>query len=288
MIIEKLTIKGSGEWNEDALIASELMKIYGVLDGATSPKAVRGPNNETGGYLASNLIKQELECSDMDDINDGDLYRLVLRANDRLRQLMLDRGVDVNNKEELWTTGIALVRIHEHYIEYVQAGDCMIAAAYKDGSIRSVTYDQVDSIDSEAMRIWMEGINQGLKTREQLRKFVEPTILDNKQLMNTLDGYAVISGEPELSDFIEYGRMNRMQMTDLLIVSDGLFLPRATGPIGPTREFGIGELMRRVKSMSLQEYTDWLIDLEETDPECQKYPRFKKSDDKTGIYIKFE
>ncbi|WP_165921231.1 protein phosphatase 2C domain-containing protein [Paenibacillus albiflavus] len=288
MIIEKLTIQGCNEWNEDALIASEAMQIFGVLDGATSLKPFRGPNQETGGYLVSNLVKRELESLDVTELDAFPLHELVLRANARLRREMLESGIDVYNKEELWTAGIALVRIHENYIEYVQAGDCMIAVSYKDGVIRTVSHDQVDHIDAQTMRMWRDGIHQGIKTCAELRKLVEPTILHNKRTMNTLDGYAAISGEPELSEYIEYGRINRMQMTDLLIVSDGLFLPRSLDANEPPRDSGIEGLMRHVQKQNLHNYTDWLLNLEETDPECLKYPRFKKSDDKTGIYIRFE
>ena len=38
---------------------------------------------------------------------------------------------------------------------------------------------------------------------------------------------------------------------------------------------------------SMEQYALELIKLEDSDPECLKYPRFKKSDDKTGIVISF-
>ena len=37
----------------------------------------------------------------------------------------------------------------------------------------------------------------------------------------------------------------------------------------------------------LKGYIDDLVALEETDPECIQYPRFKKSDDKTAMMLSF-
>lgn len=283
-----MTIKGSNEWNEDALIINESVRLFGVLDGATSLRPFRGPNGETGGYLASQLVKRELERLAASDLDSVPLHSAVLRANARLREEMAEHGIDVARKEDLWTTGVAAVRIGENNIEYAQAGDCMIAAFYKDGSIRTVSYDQVDHIDQQTKRMWEDGVKQGMTTREQLRKLVEPTILYNKRTMNTLDGYAVLSGEPELAEFLEYGRISRIQLSGLLIVTDGLFLPAGYELSEAERAAGMETLVRLIRDKSLRGYAEWLIDLEESDPECQRYPRFKKSDDKTGVLLTFE
>jgi hypothetical protein len=286
--IEKLTIKGTGEWNEDALVVAESTGLYGVLDGATSLKPFRGPNGETGGYMASRLVQRELESLTPDDLTKLSLHEAVLRANERLRETMVSYGIDVNRKEELWTTGIALVRIHPNNIEYVQAGDCMIVAMYKDDKIRIVTFDHVDRFDQGTRRLLKEGIANGITSIQQLRKLVEPNILSNKKWINAFDGYSVLSGEPELSEFMEYGRISRSQLKALLIVSDGLFLPSGYRLPNGEAASGMEALVRMVSEKSLGGYAQWLLELEQSDPECLRFPRFKPSDDKTGIWMIFE
>ncbi|WP_062108032.1 protein phosphatase 2C domain-containing protein [Bacillus niameyensis] len=286
MRIEKLSIQGSNPLNEDALVMNEKVQLYGVIDGATSLKPFTGPNGETGGYLAANLIKNYIEDQANSSIRSTPLTEIVLQANALLKDSMIKNGVDVEQKEDLWTAGLALIRIGEHHIEFVQIGDCMILAKYKDGDIRLITRDQVHHIDQKTMELWKVGIERGMRSQKELRQFVTPLILQNKQMMNTLDGYSVVSGEPEVKDYIEAGKINRILLEELLIISDGLFFPKAL-----TSDTSRGDswklLINNIQEKGLKGYADWLINLEDSDPECQQYPRFKKSDDKTGIRILF-
>ncbi len=285
MKLEMLSRQGTTEWNEDALIINEPLQLFGVLDGATSLHPYRGPNNETGGYLASQIIKQYLESLAEEDVRDTNLKQLVIQANIRLRDKMVEAGIQLSDKTALWTSALALIRITDHYVDYAQVGDCMIAAVYNDDTIRTVSRDQVAHIDQQSKAIWEEAIGRGISKREELWELVKPVILGNKSKMNTMEGYSILSGEPELADFIEYGRINRIQLKSLLLVTDGLF-PHTES--GREPEDMIHQLTARIQSDSLTAYADWLFKLESEDKDCQRYPRFKISDDKTGISIHFE
>ncbi|WP_282937884.1 protein phosphatase 2C domain-containing protein [Paenibacillus sp. RC67] len=288
MKIETISLQGTTEWNEDALVYHERLHLYGVLDGATSMHPYRGPNKETGGYLASRLIQSYLESLEEKDIPEDSLKPLVLQANALLRRTMLEAGIDVINKASLWTSGLALVRVQDSYIDFAQVGDCMITALYKDGSVRTLSRDQVAHIDFISKSILEEGIRQGITKREQLVELARPVILGNKAKMNTPDGYSVLSGEPELADFIEYGRINRIQLKALLLVTDGLF-PQAAPEAKANKTYdAMGDLTLQIADQSLAGYADKLILLEREDKDCLRYPRFKVSDDKTGIWIQFE
>lgn len=286
MRVEKLSIQGSNQWNEDAIVINEQVPLYGVIDGATSLKPFNGPNGETGGYLAANLIKNYIEDQVDSLMRSTPLTEIVLQANALLKDSMIKHDVNVEQKEDLWTAGLALIRIDEHHIEFVQVGDCMIVAKYKDGELRLITRDQVHHVDQLTMELWEDGIERGIRSQKELRQFVTPLILQNKQKMNTLEGYSVLSGEPEVKNYIETGKINRILLEELLIISDGLFFPKAlTGDT--SRDDSWELLINKIQEKGLKGYADWLINLEDTDPECQKYPRFKKSDDKTGIRIVF-
>lgn len=285
MNIQTLTLKGTAEWNEDALVVNPELAMYGVLDGATSLHPFRGPGQETGGYLASRTIQQYLESLKADDMAGINLKEAVVQANVRLREKMTEAGIDLTDKTALWTSALALVRIHDHYIDYAQVGDCMIAAVYADGTIRTISRDQVAHIDNESRQIWEEGLRSGCGSREELWELVKPHIRSNKSRMNTLGGYSVLSGHSEVNDLIEYGRINRIQLQSLLVVTDGLFPLKQSGQ--PPAD-GIDELVKLISEMSLEGYAQWLIDLEQEDKECRKYPRFKVSDDKTAVWIRFD
>ncbi|WP_238590899.1 protein phosphatase 2C domain-containing protein [Paenibacillus beijingensis] len=282
--METISLQGTGEWNEDAFVAEERLGMYGVLDGATSLRPYRGDGGETGGYLASHGIKHYFESLEPAEAAQKELAELAVEANEFLGRKMAEAGIDLTDKTSLWTSCLAIVRIHDKYIEYVQAGDCMIIAFYTDGNIRVLTRDQVEAIDKRSMKAWQDGASQGITSREQLWEKVKPTILQNKYGMNTLDGYSVLSGEPELAELLEYGRINRIRLRSLLMITDGLFLPREKDD-APRSEMEL--LGRRIEEDGLSAYAHWLLETERQDPECRKYPRFKVSDDKTGIYIDF-
>lgn len=285
MDIRHISIQGVGEWNEDAVIFRQDLQIFGVVDGATSLIPYRSANGETGGRLASQLIKKYFDQLGIEDGNDLETH--AKKANAKLGEEMRACSIRTDRKSELWTAALAAIRIHEHHIEYVQAGDCMVIAMYRDGSVRTLTRDQVAHIGEESLTIWKQGIEQGIHTKEELWDTVKSRLLQNKEKMNTPEGYSVINGLPDAERYLEYGKINRVGLAGLLLVTDGLFYPQPW----PLREDQAGspeeKLLRRVVAEGLESYAKWLLDLEQDDPECIRYPRFKRSDDKTGIWIRF-
>jgi len=276
--IEHLSVQGCNAWNEDALIVNEKERIYGVLDGATSLASADG--SETGGYLASRTAQrvfQEAESSD------APLRSLVLQANDRIRAEMIERGVDADDKQAVWAAGIVVVRIGEHQIEYAQTGDCMLVAVYKDGTVRTVTHDQVDHFDENSRLLWEKYTQEGLPP-EEVRARVYEVIKTNRLKTNTPEGYAILNGDPALERYVEHGYLNRIQLASLLLVTDGLFLPRKAGEPAPS----MADMVALIDEKGLAGYVDWLIANEYDESQQGKYTRLKVADDKTAVKIDLE
>ncbi|UKS30882.1 protein phosphatase 2C domain-containing protein [Paenibacillus sp. HWE-109] len=282
MQMEWISIQGTAAWNEDAIVINESQGLYAVIDGATSLVPFRGPNLETGGRLAAQLMKHFLESQAVS--NDASLEQLLKQANVILRQEMAASGINLAAKEQLWTAGIALIRVTETHIEYVQTGDCMIYAKYADGSIRSVTRDHVAHIDHESKLLWEQGIAAGIQTKDELLARVKPRIAANKEKMNTQMGYSVMNGDPAAELYFESGKLNRIMLESLFLVTDGLFLPEGLAESGSSQIEE--EMVERIAAGGLQSYADWLIEVEKSDPECIRFPRFKMSDDKSGIWLR--
>jgi len=280
MKIEHLSIQGCNEWNEDALILNESQRIYGVLDGATSLASVEG--EETGGYLASQTAKKVFESIDRRD-GSFSLKSVVLEANQRIRAEMLERGVNADDKQAVWAAGIAVIRIGEHQIEYAQAGDCMLIAVYKDGTVRTVTHDQVDHFDEKSRLLWERYANEGLPPKE-IRARVFEVIQTNRLKTNTSEGYAILNGDPALERYVEHGMINRIQLESVLLITDGLFLPRKAGDSAPT----MTDMVALIDEKGLSGYADWLIANEYDESQQGKYTRLKVADDKTAIRIHFD
>lgn len=288
MKLSTISIKGSSLWNEDSLIVHNNLNVYGVIDGATSLVPFTGTNGETGGCIAARLIAQDVLNVSLEESREFvDLKSLLVKSNQRLRMEMQKFGIDVTNKEAVWSACAVLVSIQTKWIEYAHAGDCMLIVYYEDGTIRVVTHDQLAHVDNLTLSRWSEGVAAGLSSRDDLWEHTKPQIVLGRQLANTVSGYAVVNGDSEFDNYIEFGRISRMNVKSLLLISDGLYLPKEAKAKSPKVD-GAAEVAEHVREMGLEGYVKWLIGLEESDPDCLRYPRVKKSDDKTAIYLEFE
>lgn len=284
MIIESVSVKGSNEWNEDALIINDKADIYGVADGATSLVPYRSKDGETGGRRASQIVKKYFERISISE-NTRSLEELMIGANDELGMEMEKEKIDISKKENVWTTGAAVIRIRAHQIEFVQAGDCMITALYSDGTYRVITRDQIVYFDNNTKKEWVKAVKDGLRTQKEIRNRVEPLIKEQKSKMNRIDGYSVLDGSKEANLFFESGKINRIHLTGLIICSDGLFIH---DEIDSSVIYDpMDELVNKISLLGLEGFIHYLNAIEEKDPECLRFPRTKKSDDKTGIYLQF-
>ncbi|NGQ97372.1 protein phosphatase 2C domain-containing protein [Brevibacillus sp. SYP-B805] len=279
MRVETLSMQGSWPLNEDALLINAKNRIYGVADGATSLVPYVNDRRETGGYLAASLIREYVENLQ----GEGELRHHLKTANGLLREAMVRAAVDVRRKEALWSAAVALVRIDDTGIEYAQTGDCMIFAVYRGNRIRPLTFPQTEHVEAEAFAKWEAGIARGIATYAELRDSVHEIFVRNRQRANAPDGYGVLNGMENAGDFVESGRISRSNLQALVLLTDGLFMPRKRGCPDPDWAETVGPILEK----GLEAYAADLLRLENGDPECLQYVRFKKSDDKTGIVIRF-
>ncbi|MBW5470765.1 hypothetical protein GPJ61_23400 [Brevibacillus formosus] len=277
MKLECISMKGSGKSNEDAYVIQQVKHVYAVIDGITSLIPYESAAGQTGGAIAAELVKKQLEAMP----EDVALHDFLGTINEALQEEMRQSGIDLEKKEALWGAACAVVHVGDAHIEYAQLGDCMIFAVYDDDMVRPLTHTQVSHLEQAALAKWEEGINEGLCTRTELHERCMDILIHNRYQANGPGGYGVLNGDAACRDFIEYGRMNRVGVKALVLVTDGLFMPRALGGAQPRWE----ETVLPIVHKGLQRYTDELIALENNDPECIRYIRFKKSDDKTGMIL---
>ncbi|KOR89600.1 protein phosphatase 2C domain-containing protein [Paenibacillus solani] len=276
--IEQFTHRGIHFLNEDALIINERAALYGVLDGVSSIVPYLSDKKETGGFIAAQAVKhyfESLGCAEQ-------LTEHFAEANQKLRELMLKANIDMEKKDGLWGTAMALVRLHEDRLEFIQTGDCMIIAVYQDGEVRPLTWRQVAHLESAAIAKWEEGVSQGLSSQKDLHETVIDTIRENRFKSNTDEGYGVLNGEPEATRFLEYGKINKSRLTHVILLTDGLFWPPKDVPNDQSYwEYTAQRLLEK----GLEQYAHDLLKIEDADPECLTHARFKKSDDKTGMVV---
>lgn len=270
--METYSLKGDGEWNEDALVVNESAHIYGVVDGATSLSPYRNQEGFTGGYLAAQLAAAYFTA-----LGEQPLELAAIEANERLREAMAAEGVDITDSSALWSAAYVIIKVHECSIEYIQSGDCMLLCRYRDGSVRALTHTQVAHIDQKTLNRMAELRAGGVADPAELRRLLIPMLQDNRRKANTLEGYGVMNGSPEFPLFLEKGTFNRANVESLYLISDGLF----------TGAGGWGSLTADIDQKGLQRCANDIYAAEQEDAMLQKYPRLKISDDKTGLVLRF-
>ncbi len=258
--------KGSSDINEDVLLRQG--NICGVFDGATSLEGRRFQDGLTGGLLAATTAAksfQESGCA---------LDLLAEKANQRIRELQLADGTDLPERHKLWSTSCAVVRLAGNRLEYCQTGDALILFILQDGTYRFITPD-VD-IDRETLHLWKEmEVEPGMRIQEVLADQIRNVRLE----MNI--SYGVLNGEPEALDFIRHGYEELADVSDILLFTDGLQFPREN----PLAEHDWHSFVATYRRGGLSAVRDHVRRLQQQDPECRKYPRFKMHDDIAAVAI---
>lgn len=263
--------------NEDAVVVNAEAHVYGVVDGVSAMLPYRSPAGLSGGAIAARLLAEELVAPDPG----LDLREAVLRANAELMRRMEEAGVDVAGKWKRWGAVFAVAKWCGTHIEYVQSGDCMLLARYRDGSVRVLTRNQVAEFDLQALNAKQRLLESGGLTGEELSARLKPIFKCNRDKANAPDGYSVMNGDPALAYTMEYGRLSRANVVRLYAVTDGMFHfiendedPRKWEKLADTLD-----------EQGLEPYMDELERQEELDASCVKHPRHKKSDDKSAVIV---
>ena len=259
--------QGSGEINEDALSVDN--DLYIVCDGATS--ITHDPHSAltSGGRQAADITAAAF-CR-----NQGSLEDMAGKANNEIFQAMSLSGVNMNDRESLWSTSFAALRVTGDYIEWAQSGDCMIVLVSEDGSHEMIT--EQPGQDIATLQRWKE---IGPNSKGTIHQVLAREIGEVRRGMNR--DYGVLNGEAEALGFVRYGVEDVSTVTDILLFSDGLCLPSEL-PENPVDIGGMVDLYRRV---GLDGLKNEIRRLQRSDARCCRYPRFKMFDDISGIALK--
>ena len=282
LLIDAVTRKGQGTRNEDRLVVFPEERLFGVIDGVSGMQGPLDDEGRTAGELAARTVAQPWASAVTDpDRSSRPLDLLVhtsLQANERLNGIMLEQGIDLSRKERRFGAVHAFVLLDETHAHWVQTGDCMIYAVYETGQIRTITHDRVEYYDSRALETWQQNDEAWLK--HERPDEVQAMLANNRTHANSNPGYSVLNGDPAVEWHMEYGSIALQGMTHLLLVTDGLY-PWHLDDRQRTTEAWIQYVVHTGIGQSLAV----LEANERQDEHCNQIPRFKMSDDKTGILL---
>jgi hypothetical protein len=265
--VETLLEKGSSELNEDVLFEKEDM--FGVFDGATSLDRRRFQDGLTGGLLAARTAAFAFQQ------DRSSLYQLAEKANRSIRDALFSEQVSMDERHRLWSTSMAVIRLGRGRLEYCQTGDTVILFIHHDGSYRVVTPDL--DIDRETLQLWQDS---GHVPSGSIHDLLAEQIQQVRLQMNV--SYGVLNGEPEALDFLCHGHEELDNVSDVVLFTDGLCLPREN----PLEDNDWSSFVSLYRKGGLQAVRDYVRGLQCTDPALKKYPRFKLHDDIAAVAIK--
>lgn len=282
--------KGSNETNEDEYVIHQRSLVYAVIDGATGLGGLSGK-------IAATALKEGLA----NPTGSKGLFDKVMAANEQLGEFTAQdshKTIDQVPKEERSSCGLAAIQIHPgtNQLEYVHAGDCMLFVQFRDGSIRTLTYDHISPLDAIAItarqkefkRLLADGENPNTWAQEEIstmhkniRQSIYGILVENRRKLNSMGGYGILDGSKDAKHYIEKGTISLNQVRNILLLTDGLQLPaeKAGG-----QESWV-HAAKYAFNHGLNSLYHHISRLEESDPACYVYPRLKPADDKTGIFI---
>jgi hypothetical protein len=267
MSVQVLHEQGSGRQNEDVVLRSP--GLFGVFDGATSLVEPHDTGNASGGFRAARLAASSFEqCQ-------GSLVQRAEQANSAIRAAQIASGISLDERLQLWSTSLAVVRLKGSSFEYCHTGDSMILLLYTDGS-HVVLTPEVD-VDGETLQAW----KNSPASSQPIHICLAEQIAAVRLQMNTR--YGVLNGEPAAMRFLGHGRHSLAGISDIILFTDGLMLPCET-PWRPTDWRWFADLYRLG---GLHKIRDQVRGLQRQDPECRRFPRFKVHDDIGAVAISF-
>lgn len=268
MRIETLHDKGVGVVNEDFLLVSD--PTFGVFDGATGLIPYVNTEGITGALLASTLVGSTFANPDKS------LAELAIDASSALQRAMEDAGIDTHDKTLRWSTSGSVVRVRDSELEWLQVGDCLILVIHKDGSFRLLVENY--NHDLETLLMWQQLASEGV---EDLRTQVLPQLLKVRRDTNVT--YGAFNGETEVQKFTHTGTISLEHVSDVILFTDGLFIPNKD----PNSVDDFSYFVSLYKEGGLEKVKSVVREMEESDPKCSVYPRFKQYDDIGAIALTF-
>ncbi len=271
MKITSFTDQGSGAMNEDDLLIKD--NLFCVFDGVTSLVKYVGPDGITGGKLGSYLVKEIFKSN-----SEKPLLEIAKLANNKLREEMVKRNIDVSSKPNLWGTTLAVIRIVGDYVEYMQVADSYILFIDKKEKTTSIPTSL--KIDQKTLILLKKLLDEGIEEARCDERVLGLQMKTRKRV--NLD-YGTLNGEERVFDFIVTGKMPLNDVRHILLLTDGIKVLQED----PEKDEDMQILTNLFLRGGLKALKDYVRNAEESDLECKKYPRTKIHDDATAIAISF-
>lgn len=200
---------------------------------------------------------------------------LIHAAAECERRFLAERRRAPRERYEVPTAAVMLAHFGPDAVEIAELGDCALFLAGGDGAIRRFggTEEGRALETANARNMMTPGTD---RRAPDVLAFLRRV----RNRANTPGGYAIFAPERGTADAARCHR-HPIAVGEALFLSDGY--EAAIDDYGLYDAPGLFAAARRDIKLPL----DALREVEDKDPDCQRFPRFKKSDDATAMLVRF-
>lgn len=266
--VSQISKNGVRKLNEDAVLVNKSDNVFAIFDGASSLVPYTSDDGKTGAYIAAHTAAELFKKSH------ASLMAAAIDANNAIEEIHKEAGIDVtHNLNRFGTTAIAL-KIANGVAELLSIGDSVAIFIYEDGSVKLPI--EYHDHDIEIMRQWRHLADEGAK---DIRQLINDDLLVLREAANST--YGSLNGDKRAERFMRTATVNLNGVRHILLLSDGMYLPKSD----PDAEEDWERIARLYAEGGLEKILDEVRELEDSDPDLIKYPRYKLHDDASGIAI---
>lgn len=253
-----------------------------VIDGATSLAPSRFPNKTDASWFVEKLsdeISTAIEAESSLGKADLDLICSRLR-----RQFSIETQQLIDPSQEEPSASLSLVMVKNGCLQLFNIGDCRAYWWTAGSGVQRFGASNVERFDRKAIDLLVSLQKSSPESRlVDLWPEVRALILKNRRMANVDGGYYVARMSPDWLDHVERKKIALDQPVNVLICSDGFY--RAIDTFGLLKPKDVPAALAREGIMGLARL---VRERELDDPECRAYPRLKRSDDLTAVWVTFE
>lgn len=274
LVVETICHGGKpGRPNEDRL--GEGGKFAWVIDGATGlaeePLVAKGDDSDAS-WLAEALNQHLLETTPRYRGYPAGLIRHAITA--LIARFNADSKKKPQYDYDMPGASMVILQHDAGGLEIAALGDCSVLVDDGSGDLMGVHGEEMHArLDAHAVKELKKLDPDGVFELTETREKILPLLKEQRAKANQPGGYGVFAPTPDCMDFI---REFRYPVTSgvALLMSDGFYA--LVEKYGAYDDKG---LVTAARKKGLKKLYEELRAIEDADPNAEKYPRLKKSDD---------
>lgn len=168
----------------------------------------------------------------------------------------------------------AVLRLRGGKVEYFLSADCSLLVRRPDGTVERILGEGPRTLDASILEIVTRLKREEGLSHELALDRVRSEIVDARRQLNAPGGYWALSFDPRAVDHARASTLDVTNVGQLAIYSDGF-----ERLVETYKEVTPRELFELVERAGVEQPFRRLRSIEAEDPNCERYPRLKPSDD---------